>query len=295
MTDPDRPDQRLVNELADRYQQAARRLREKIIAPPGKALSTQQWNQARATTILNQVDQEIALLKKDASSWTGTAVTQAVNQGVAVADRQAENAGVRPSDSPLKGSFSIVDRKAVEVMAKDTVSDLYHAADSMRRQADNVLRRMAATGVSNADVNAILTGGIIEGKPKDAINNLRDALKSVHGDKVIIQDKNGRDMAFDTGEYARMVANTKTRQATCQARHIRLRQHGVDLVIITGRQTNNFCSDYLGEVFSISGTSDKYPPLSSLPGGGPPFHPNCSKGTAPFVEALADSGLADPK
>src|SRR5207248_2252057 len=40
-------------------------------------------------------------------------------------------------------------------------------------------------------------------------------------------------------------------------------------------------------------SSDKYPAYASLPGGGPPFHPNCSKSTAPFIEALASKEQLD--
>jgi hypothetical protein len=46
-------------------------------------------------------------------------------------------------------------------------------------------------------------------------------------------------------------------------------------------------------VFSLSGKSDKYPAYAELPGGGPPFHPNCSKSTRPFIEDLASSKQLD--
>jgi hypothetical protein len=54
-----------------------------------------------------------------------------------------------------------------------------------------------------------------------------------------------------------------------------------------GLVSTHFCTAFLGQVFSLSGKSDKYPAYSELPGGGPPFHPNCSKSTRPFVEELA--------
>jgi hypothetical protein len=211
-----------------------------------------------------------------------------MQRGIAAADRQAEEAGVRDEGSPLRGSFSIVDRGAVEVLARDTVSDLVKAADSMKAHAGHVLRRMAATGVSNAEVNTILTGGVIEGRPRDTIRELRELLVKVHGKQVTITDKNGDPITFDAGYYARLVAVTKTREATSKARHARLADRGMDLVVVVGRVSDNFCTAYLDKVFSISGSHPKYPPLASLPGGGPPFHVQCSKSTAPFIEDLAD-------
>jgi hypothetical protein len=287
-TDPDQPDPRLVAELVARYEASATRLRDRITDPPGKTARARKWNQARASQVLAQVDDEIAKLRGMAADWTGTALEASMRRGIAAADRQANEAGVVRNGSPLRGSFSVVDRGAVEVLARDTVSDLLKAADSMKAQANNALRRMAATGVTNAEVNTILSGGVIEGRPRNAIRELREALKKVHGKQVTIIDKNGDPMTFSAGYYARMVAVTKTREATVKARHARLADRGIDLVTIVGRVSVNFCTAYLDKVFSISGGHPKYPPLSSLPGGGPPFHVNCTKSTAPFIEELAD-------
>ena len=297
--DFDQPDPRLVRELVARYSEAAARVRDRVLNPPGKTASARKWNQARVTQILAQVDTEVARLKGQATEWTGTALEQSMRKGTETADRQAKEAGIINEGSPLEGSFSVVDRGAVEVLARDTVSDLISAADSMRSQASNALRRMAATGVSNAQVNSIITAGVIEGRPANTIRELREALKKVHGKKVTITDKNGQPMTFDAGYYAQMVAVTKTREATSKARHARLSDRGIDLVKVVGRISVNFCTGYLDKVFSISGSHPKYPPLASLPGGGPPFHVQCSKSTAPFIVGLADpedieAGEPDP-
>ncbi len=62
---------------------------------------------------------------------------------------------------------------------------------------------------------------------------------------------------------------------------------GNDLVMVTSHGARDGCQFYEGKVFSISGTHPTYPPLSSIPNGGPPFHPNCRHNLAPFVEDLA--------
>lgn len=286
--DFDAPDDGPNRILAGYYDAAAERLRSLIIDPTGKHRGTQQWTQARASAIASQVHHELTSLKNRAAGWTGKALMTSFKQGMRTADEQAVAAGVLSrSDAPsLRGSFHVVDTDAVRQFAQDTYGDLAKAADSMERTSRHVLHRMAAEGVTNEEVNRILAGGVIEGKPKAAIRELRESLEKVHGKQVTIQTRNG-PMTFQTDYYARMVANTKTRQAVCQARHERLADMGMDLVTIVGRRSKNFCTAYLDKVFSISGKSKKYPPLSGLPSGGPPFHPNCSKSTAPFVEELA--------
>jgi len=297
--DFDKPDPRLVAELVARYEASAKRLRDRVLDPPGKTANAQAFNQARASQVLAQVDDEVARLRGIAADWTGTALDASMQRGIATADRQAERAGVREPGSALRGTFSVVDRRAAEVLARDTVTDLIKAADSMRGQAANALRRMAATGVTNAEVNAILTAGVIEGRPGNAIRELREALKLVHGKQVTIIDRNGDPITFAVGRYARMVALTKTRQATRIARHARLADKGIGLVKVVGRISDNFCTAYLDQVYSLTGDHPKYPSIDSLPNDGPPFHVQCSKSTAPFVEDLADPedlqvGAPDP-
>lgn len=293
--DHDAPDPRYQAILAKYFEDAAARMQRTLIAPPGKSPAAQEWNQARAAAIGAQIRKIQQELKQKASGWTGKALSAAMKQGTKTAEKQAVFAGVRRIPQ-LRGGFHLLDKGTVEQFARDTYSDLAKAADGMAAHAQATLRRMAATGVSNAEVNSILAGGVIEGKPVDAIRELREALRKVHGKTVTIPTAKG-DMSFSAGYYAQMVAVTKTRQAVCQARHARLQDLGLDLVTIVGRVSEYFCTAYLDRVFSISGKHPKYPPLSSLPGGGPPFHPNCSKSTAPFVEDFAtDAELeaADP-
>jgi hypothetical protein len=143
--------------------------------------------------------------------------------------------------------------------------------------------------LTEADIDRILAGGVIRGAPRETIRELRDELRTVAGDRITIVGRGGVFREFDVGYYASLVARTKTRQAHEVARHGRLADLGLDLVRVVGRVSNNFCTEFLGMVFSLSGRHPRYPALSELPGGGPPFHPQCSKSTAPFVEELADA------
>lgn len=299
--------------LAGLFTDAQTKLKEIVLHPPGKSANAQAFNQARASAQLAQIQSILAGLRKDASLWIGENLPIAMADGIRRAEKQAVEAGVRQGDkltrgqgdkgkdlsvslSPglpvsvsLHGSFELIDHRTVSVFARDIYSDLSKATDAMAQRASKLLRETRQIGLAESDINRILAGGVIEGKPIQAIAQLRDELKKIHGNEVPIPTKNGGVINLDAGKYAELVVRTKTRQANTIARHERLEGLGLDLVSVVGRISKYFCTGYLGQVFSISGRSSDYPALSSLPGGGPPFHPNCSKSTRPFVAALASA------
>lgn len=282
-----------VQVLARLFAASQERLKAIVLNPPGKTEAARAYSAARAAEQLRQIDQILGRLKAGALAWANQAVPDAYRDGITLAEKQAREAGVLSDDSAIGGSFALVDQRAAGVFANDIYADLAKATDSIGANAKKVLRDTRQQGLGEAEINRILAGGVIEGKPVQAIRDLREALRKVHGEQVTIVGKSGLPITFDTKYYASMVARTKTRQATVAARHGRLQDLGIDLVSIVGLVSKNFCTAYLGQVFSLSGKSDKYPPLSSLPSGGPPFHPNCSKSTRPFIEDLASGKQLD--
>lgn len=280
--------QRAVEIAASYYRAASARMKEWVLKPPGTKDSSRAFRQGWAASKVFQVDQIVRGLKGQTSGWVGANVPRAYRDGIARANSQAVEAGVRVKGSGFSGSFSLIDQRSVLAFARDAAGDFSKAADSMGDRAKELLRQTAQMGLAETEIDRILAGGVIEGQPADAIRTLREELRRVHGDAVEI---NGRN--FEVGYYAELVARTKTRQATVVARHQRLESLGLDLVAIVGLISKHFCTAFLGQVFSLSGKSDKYPAYSSLPGGGPPFHPNCSKSTRPFVEALAEESQVE--
>ena len=125
--DPDTPNPRLIAELARSYEEAARRLKEIVLNPPGRSLTAQMYNEAHAASRLAKVQAEIDRLKKTAADWTGTALQESFSRGLSVADQQIKDAGLSDNsafsvaggqNSAFRGSFTMVDRKAVEVLAQ---------------------------------------------------------------------------------------------------------------------------------------------------------------------------------
>lgn len=267
----------------------SKRLQEMMLNPSGKGDRARAFNVSRAAVLISHVRDLQRELKAQIAAVTGPMIAQAYRNGLRQGNQQAiESGAYRPNDPLLRGGFSLIDRQAAAVVARDTAADLFKAADAMADNAVRLLRRTAENGLSNAQINEVIARGILEGSPAEVTRALRDELRRVHdGNIVPIIDKNGDLRHFDAGSYAKLIVITKTREAVVTARHERLMGLNLDVVTIIGKLSNNFCSAFLGQAFSLSGKSRDYPPLASLPGGGPPFHVQCSKGTRAFVAELA--------
>ncbi len=296
------PSEATINELLKIYRDAGKRLRQTVLHPPGDLSAP--ITKARAASILNQVNDQVASLKKQGHLWTGKAMTQSVKEGVAQANAQAAEAGVRsgigiPADGPsLQGRFDLVNTRAVEVLARDTAADIAKGADGMQRLAASTINQVSDLGLSVREVNQILAGrGIIEGQPVQAIKALRDKLEAIHGEKVPVPCKDGVTREYDTDYYAEMIARTKTRQAVVTAKHETFHEMGIDLVKVIGRISPYFCTSYVGHIYSLEPGHKRFAWIGDLEvrgvaAPGPPFHPNCSKSTIPYIQGLTKAGFA---
>ena len=271
------------------YKEFAARARAEIFNPPGTTQNSRDARMAMAASRINQLQKLAGQLDQKAASWVGRRMPTVVQQGRVTADRQALEVGVH-ANVKVGTAFNLVDSQALHVVARDTLADLRKASGGVLKTAARVLRATADNGLTQGEINDVIKGRLIEGRRDEAIRQLRGDLERVNkGNIVQITTRTGGTMHLDAGDYASTIVRTKTREAVVQARIERFTELDLDLVSITGRLSANFCSAFLNQVFSISGKSSKYPALNSLPGGGPPFHPNCSKSVRPFVESLASA------
>jgi hypothetical protein len=158
--------------------------------------------------------------------------------------------------------------------------------DRMLKGIRRVLRRTQLDETLDKFVTERVAHGVAGGKARREVSKeLKQRLLTEYADKPI--RIGGRNYQVDA--YAKMVARTKTAEAQVAGTINRVAEAGEDLVMVSAHGATDGCGFYEGKVFSISGTSEKYPPVSHLPNGGPPFHPNCRHGLAPFVERLASS------
>lgn len=278
-------------------------------------LASARFRLARAAELERQIIDRLRRLNVQTPGIITDATLAAVQDAIAFGERELAELGLDPKNAVpgVAGSigFGLVDDDAVRVIAEDTVArtvsdmqqSLSTAAADHGRRAAQVFRSLSESaanvgGSAEREVNRAIARGLITGDPVIADRAVRDlyrdpaAREGVRklGNKII--EVGATTMTVRA--YASTVVRTRTREATETARHRRLGASGISLVQITGRVSRNFCTAFIGLVCSLNGeqTVDgvTYPALSSLPNGGAPFHPNCSKSTAAYVPELVSAG-----
>lgn len=97
----------------------------------------------------------------------------------------------------------------------------------------------------------------------------------------------GRQFEAPLDFYAAMIVSNAKTQLQAAVVVTRSKEVGQDLVQVSGNKskTGDWCDAYAGQVFSISGADETFPPLSAVPNGGPPFHPFCRHSLTPFFSS----------
>lgn len=275
----------------------------------GEARRSDSFRVARARELSAGVNDILKKLRVKAEPVALAAAAESAKRGVRQAHTQLRDIGL---GAAIKGAgldtrgegFAVIDARAVELVARDTLARTMAAANQHGANAEAVFRTLSGAGPlagRDSEVNAVVARGIITGDPRATQKSVRllfaedpDSIDAAAYRRLGAQLVEIGGWTGTLKDYAEIVALTRTREATVEARHETLLENDVDLVQITGNNTVNFCTRFLGLVCTIGDrASDKYPALSALPGGGPPFHPRCSKGTAAFVEDLASDRRRD--
>lgn len=103
-----------------------------------------------------------------------------------------------------------------------------------------------------------------------------------------IIDRAGRQ--WTTEAYSNMVIRTNTTRVATEVQFKRAEEYGADLIEVSSHAgARPLCAPYQGKIFSISGQSEKYPPLSSTSYGEPAglFGINCGHMQYPFFEGIS--------
>lgn len=164
---------------------------------------------------------------------------------------------------------------AVDQILRDSVSrgnaDILAQRDLVGRRVDDVLRSIGLDRVRQG----ITQGQSIQQTAKAITDDIvsaraRQALADIDEGRWFI-DRGGRHWKPET--YARMVARTTTREVQSQATIITMKERGFDLVTVSSHVggADDFCAEWDGKTFSLSGRTAGYPVLTKAP----PFHPNC--------------------
>lgn len=291
-------------EVVGLYQRAGRIAREDL----GRAIqqladdpqrSSAQFARNRAAVLLRDLQQAMRRIDAQATRIVGPETERAWRTGLSQAGTQARELGLRDAlpgaGGDVSGTLDAANTDAARTVAEDTVARLSAAAEGQAQRAAGLFVSLAdATASTEASVNRAIADGLLTGKRRVAEGELRRIFAGDEGGLRSFRQLGAEQITVGnwTGPirtYTSTVVRTRTREATNMARHQRLRDGGLDLVQIGGRVSVNFCTRFLGLVATLGAARDGFPTLASLPSGGPPFHPNCSKSTAAYDPDLVSA------
>jgi hypothetical protein len=296
---------RVLSQAADRMNAAVAREIARLGAEPDSRAA--RFALGRAAALRRQIDGIASRAKATVAPMAGTLSEQSVRQGQAQALRNLREMGVRvagngpDASAGIEQDFTVINERAVTLAAQDITARLNQSVDAYAINARAVFRSLSAGPLSGpvreARVSEIVAQGIISGDPRTAIREMRRAIGDNIGFAELDRYRKLGNQLIEVGSatlnvrtYAEMVTRTRTREATVEASIDTQVEAGFDLGQITGANSANFCTRFLGLVVVLSGPArDGYPSIDELPDGPPPFHPNCSKSVAPYDAELSSA------
>lgn len=232
-------------------------------------------SRARHTAILAQVNREVTFLDRQARLASPSLAANAYRRGQEIAG----DAIVREGLADAVDFGARVHTAAVSVVADQIALDLLTANGTIRRTSARFIRATQQRLVAEEVLNQAIANNLIAGGTRRGLSDVIETALWEQIDDGRLITINGRH--YDPEAYSRLVARTRTREATTQGTVNTALQFGMDLVRVSVHAHTNTkwdrCGDYAGRVYSISGTSDVFPRLEKAP----PFHPNCEHVISP--------------
>lgn len=242
-----------IEKLIETYTKAEKNLIDIIVKKKIKGNSTRFY-----TEMLKQVQQEILRLKVFNTQWATDITKQLYLQAFEEQLKLLQIEGY---------TFTALHKQAIEIITNNMINSLNNAVDVVGRRTEDAIRDI---GLSST-VDKFATGYTIKQQQKQLKEELLD--KNI----TCIQDKLGRNI--NVTSYASMVARSVVAETQNTCIKNLAKEYNHDLVKMTHHATScHICSPYEGKIYSISGNSDKYPSLKTVPGfrdGYNNIHPNC--------------------
>jgi hypothetical protein len=325
------PTDRLGLEVARLYDAAAADIAaltareiERLDADPSRRSST--FRIARASRLAEQIDARRRALGVQRDRVLAGLGEDVIARAVRTVDDELNDLGIGPANQPRGGAvgFDLLDERPVSVVARDTLAridlgNLDSGIEQTAQTARTLFRTLSESPASvrarddgvaggvDAQVNTGIARALVSGDRTLADRAVRELFRDPNdpvgqsvrklGGKVITVGQ--REMTVR--DYADTVARTRMAEATIAASRDRMTSNGVRLAQITGSNSSNFCTAFVGLVVSLTGSAEvvdgvTYRPIEQLPNGGPPFHPRCSKSASAFDPTLSGEGrLASAK
>jgi len=264
--------EQLARGILAHYEEAERellRLLANRLAKGGEGPDWVERKLAQVRAFKRQAEEVVRQLQMRAADSADLALAEAYRRGGLQAVYDLERAGTAATVvDPLAGL------KAIEALQQATMTSLNSSS----------LRILTVMGeayqeIVSQTVQQVLLGAMTRTQATQSLLT-KFAQKGVTG----FTDIAGRNWNLNT--YAEMVTRTGSAQAWRQGHLDTLLQNEVDLVIISDAPSScPICEMFEGEIFSISGKSNEYPPLDDAINDGL-FHCNCRHGFSPWEDGI---------
>jgi len=266
--------------IAEFYRRAILELKERAVQRLVRDKRVLTSEARRARVLIQEATEILAQLEADRSQWIAENVPNAYLRGIRDASLGLKEIGL----APVTSLEPQIHEAAINALIRDLQDDYAATDEQILKGYRRMLRRTQLEALQDKMITERVAQATLQGQGRRELSkDIARRLIDEYGDKPI--RVGARNYAADT--YAELVARTKTREASTAGTINRVIESGQDLVMVTSHGAKDACGFYEGKVFSVSGTSEKYPGLNELPNGGPPFHPNCIHVLAPFVESLS--------
>ena len=256
----------------------------------GMVKSGTVFQEGRSIILMKRVTEALRPLDPATAKWAARMVPKAYSRGASEAISGLRALGIR---GPLEVGFDRIHQDAVGVIAKSITRDLGQATREAKGLVGRIIRKTQQRVVAQHFIDTEVGKAVIKGATRRDLTKAVRSLFDRAGDRKSILDlAEGRFIrvgrkTLRLDHYCELVARTETRDAMVKGTINRLNENGYDLVIVTGPPTDcEICAEFVGQVYSISGTHPRYPALAEAMGG-PPYHPNCEHGLGAYVEGLS--------
>lgn len=234
-----------------------------------------EFQKYRTEAILKQVKTTVKVLNGGAREWAVKTIPYAYKRGVDIAAQRLKALKVTE-----KVAFDAqIHTSGINILADQVTMDLLEANGSIRKNFSRFIRITQQRIMEDKAISEMIAEGIIRGETRRAVSDrMLNEFRRRLGEEKFITIK-GRNYRPD--KYAELVARTRTREATGQGTINSCLQYGMDLVQIdVHADACDYCQQFMGRIYSISGNHPEFPMLEE----DPPFHPNCECNPLPITE-----------
>lgn len=238
------------------YEQAEKQILEKLSG------DLSEWGKAYFTKRKREIKVILDNLKSANGEFAAKMVPQTYSAGINLVEQRFSN----------NVAFSKIHQSNIERLANNLAKDMNDPVDFIGRRVNDVFRQVSLKSLAQSEV--------IGENRRVAVQKLVDNFTS----NGISSFVDGRGAQWNMKVYADMVVRTTSREVAKEGILTRLTERGNDLVEITETGDScDLCSEWEGQILSISGDSTEYDSLDDAEAAGL-FHPNCTHVPVPYIE-----------